>query len=124
MQADTGLLGALSTSFWLCCSVCVICTSACEKKAAALQPSRDSKHDGKPLNFLPVCAYLLCDLQAQGTAAEQQVLQQLQQRYSPQAVQAMMALSSSSSNSSRRAFGNEAAVVAEAPGSSSNSSSR
>lgn len=50
--------------------------------------------------------------QAQGTAAEQDVVQQLQQQYSPAAVQAMLALGSSSSSSSTRP-GIEAAVIAE-----------
>ena len=54
--------------------------------------------------------------EVQGTAAEQEVVRQLQQLYSPAAVQAMMALgsnSSSSSSSSRRRSGVEAAVIAE-----------
>ncbi|WIA34330.1 hypothetical protein OEZ86_012669 [Tetradesmus obliquus] len=97
-------------------------------------PLLSSKDGWLPSSSGPArAAALLADVkrlkQAQGTAAEQQVLQQLQQRYSPQAVQAMMALSSSnsssaSSSSSRRPFGNEAAVVAEVPSSSSSRSSR
>jgi hypothetical protein len=88
--------------------------AACEKQQHRNLAGKEAR---KQSHLTPACG-----LQAQGTAAEQQVLQQLQQRYSPQAVQAMMALSSSSSgNSSRRAFGNEAAVVAEVPGSSSSS---
>eukprot|EP00878_Enallax_costatus_P015949 GHUV01016722.1.p1 GENE.GHUV01016722.1~~GHUV01016722.1.p1 ORF type:complete len:458 (+),score=126.66 GHUV01016722.1:249-1622(+) len=62
-------------------------------------------------------AALVCDVnrlkQVQGTAAEQEVMQQLQQRYSPAAVQAMMAVGSSSRSSSGRP-GVEAAVIAEA----------